>query len=423
MPVVDVPIGEFGRGLHRVVGILDTMVLFELRLQPQQDLHRLRHRGLGDIDLLEAPRQRVVLLEDAPILLVGCRADAANLAVREHGLDQVRSIHDAARGGPRADHGVNLVNEQDRAGLLLELRDHRLQALFEISAVLGTGDQRAHVQRVDGAVGQHLGHPALDDQARQALGDRGLADSGLPDVQRVVLAPAAQDLDGALDLELAPDQRIDASFLGLGIEVDGELLERAARLAVALALDSGIVALLFSLRLAGAREPMRYEVHDIEPCDLGAREQEHCVALLFAENRDQHVDHADFFLAARLHVKHRALQHALEAQRRLDLALLAEGKARRIGLDVRFQIRAQALQIGTAAFENLAHLGGIEDREQQMLDRKEFMTRAARLMKGLIKTKLQLARQHCSISPADVSGLLERAQQRVLMLARVTGYL
>ncbi len=101
-------------------------------------------------------------------------------------------------------------------GLLLQLGDHALEALLEIAAILGAGDQRAHVERVDGAVREHLGHLALDDQARQAFGDRGLADAGFADVQRVVLAAPAQDLDGALDLELAADQRIDAPFLRPG---------------------------------------------------------------------------------------------------------------------------------------------------------------------------------------------------------------
>ena len=47
---------------------------------------------------------------------------------------------------------------------------------------------------------------------RQPLGDRGLADAGLADEQRVVLAAAAQDLDHALELVLAADQRIDLAF-------------------------------------------------------------------------------------------------------------------------------------------------------------------------------------------------------------------
>ena len=58
-------------------------------------------------------------------------------------------------------------------------------------------------------LGQDLGHFVLGDAPGQALGDRGLADAGLADQQRVVLAPAAQDLDHALDLVLAADQRID----------------------------------------------------------------------------------------------------------------------------------------------------------------------------------------------------------------------
>ena len=56
---------------------------------------------------------------------------------------------------------------------------------------------------------QHLRHFAVDDAARQPFGDRGLADAGLADEQRIVLLPAAQHLDGAVDLGVAADQRID----------------------------------------------------------------------------------------------------------------------------------------------------------------------------------------------------------------------
>jgi hypothetical protein len=48
----------------------------------------------------------------------------------------------------------------------------------------------------------------------QAFGDGGLADAGIADEQRVVLAAAAQDLDRALDLGIAADQRIDLAFCG-----------------------------------------------------------------------------------------------------------------------------------------------------------------------------------------------------------------
>ena len=76
---------------------------------------------------------------------------------------------------------------------------------------------------------QHFGHLAVDDLARQALGDGGLADAGVADQQRVVLVPAAQDLDAAL----APrsSRPISGSTLpwrALLVEVDAIGFERLA---------------------------------------------------------------------------------------------------------------------------------------------------------------------------------------------------
>jgi hypothetical protein len=56
-----------------------------------------------------------------------------------------------------------------------------LQALLEIAAILGAGEQGAHVEGVDGASCDHLRHFAVDDHLGQPLGDGGLADAGLAD--------------------------------------------------------------------------------------------------------------------------------------------------------------------------------------------------------------------------------------------------
>ena len=74
-------------------------------------------------------------------------------AVGERGLQQVRGVHRAAAGRAGADHGVDLVDEQDRVGQLLELGDDLLQPLLEVAAIAGAGEQRAHVERVDHRVG------------------------------------------------------------------------------------------------------------------------------------------------------------------------------------------------------------------------------------------------------------------------------
>ena len=95
--------------------------------------------------------------------------------------------------------------------LLVERVEHLLDALLEVAAIARAGDERAQVEREDARLLQRLRHLALVNAQRQPFGQRGLADAGLADQQRVVLAAAAQHLDHALDLELAADQRIDAA--------------------------------------------------------------------------------------------------------------------------------------------------------------------------------------------------------------------
>ena len=53
----------------------------------------------------------------------------------------------------------------------------RLQAILELAAVLGAGDQRAEVERQDPLVLEPLGHVAGGDALRDALDDGGLADA------------------------------------------------------------------------------------------------------------------------------------------------------------------------------------------------------------------------------------------------------
>jgi hypothetical protein len=71
-----------------------------------------------------------------------------------------------------------------------------------------------------------------------ALGDRRLADAGIADIERVVLRAAAQHLDGAVDLGLAADQRIDLAGFRLLVEVDAVGGERVLLLLLAAFLAS-----------------------------------------------------------------------------------------------------------------------------------------------------------------------------------------
>ena len=70
---------------------------------------------------------------------------------------------------------------------------------------------------------------AADDALGQAFRDRGLADPRLADEDGVVLRAAAQDLDDAADLLVAPDDRVQLAGPSLGREVAAVLLQGLIR--------------------------------------------------------------------------------------------------------------------------------------------------------------------------------------------------
>ncbi len=77
---------------------------------------------------------------------------------------------------------------------------------------LAPGDERGEVERDDLDVLEALGHVALHDADGEALGDGGLADARLADEHGVVLGAAAEDLQHAPDLGVAPDDRVDLAL-------------------------------------------------------------------------------------------------------------------------------------------------------------------------------------------------------------------
>ena len=101
--------------------------------------------GWLDDDRLEAALQGRVLLDVLAVLIQRGGADAVQFAARQQRLQHVGGVH-GAFGRARAHDRVQLVDEQDDATFgLLHFLEHGLQALLELAAVLGAGDQRAQV--------------------------------------------------------------------------------------------------------------------------------------------------------------------------------------------------------------------------------------------------------------------------------------
>src|SRR5439155_21896533 len=203
-----------------------AVMRFVALLQAAQDRDRVGDGRLADEDRLEAPLEGGVLLDVLAVLVGRGRPDGAQLAAREHRLEQIAS-GDCPFRGARADNRVQLVDEEDDPALGgLDLVQDGLEALLELAAILRACEQRADVERPDALALEAFWHVARDDALSEPLDDRGLADAGIADEDRVVLRPAREDLDDAAHFLVAADHRVELSLLGGGGEVAAELLER-----------------------------------------------------------------------------------------------------------------------------------------------------------------------------------------------------
>jgi hypothetical protein len=120
-----------------------------------------------------------------------------------------------------------LVDEQDDLTLaVLDVLEHRLEALLELAPELGTGDDRTEVERDHPLVLQSFRHVAADDPLGEPFDDRRLADPRLADQDGVVLGPSREHLDDPTDLVVPADDGIELAGSCLGGEVPTVLLQR-----------------------------------------------------------------------------------------------------------------------------------------------------------------------------------------------------
>ena len=121
---------------------------------------------------------------------------------------------------------MHLVDKQDDIVGFGCLLDHVLEALLELTAILGARDKTRQIERPDVLVHKVLGHVAGSDLLCQALDDGRLAHAGVTQDKRVVLGAARKDLHHALDFLFATDHGVELAVACLLRKVGGELLER-----------------------------------------------------------------------------------------------------------------------------------------------------------------------------------------------------
>ena len=356
--VLDVAGRQHDRVHEGLVADVHVVVLLKALLQSAQDRDRVLLRGRIHLHRLEPALQRGVLLHVLAVFVERGRADAVELAAREHRLEHVARVG-RAFGLARADDGVDLVDEEDDASVRgADLVQHRLQALLELAAVLRAGHQGGQVEREDGAVLESFRHVAAHDALREPLDDGGLADARLADEDGVVLRLAAEDADDVADLRVAADDGVQLAGARELDEVRAVFLQR-------LVLALGIVR---RHALVAAHRAQRQE----EALLVDARVAQQPRARAFGPQHGQ-----DEVLDAHvlvLHVLRRVLgerQHARQLGRDVDLVhldvagdprlvvdrLLEAGRQRtRARAHLRAEIRQQSLRILHQREEHVLHV-------------------------------------------------------------------
>ena len=181
-------------------------------LQAAQDRNRVLDARLTHQHRQETPLKGRVLLDVLLVLVQRRGADAVQFAARQCGLEHVGRIH-RTFGATSTDQGVELVDEQHDGPLAAcNLFQHGFQALFELAAVLGAGQQCTDVERHDALVFQAFRHIARDDAQGEAFGDRGLAHTRITNQHRVVLATTRQHLHDAPDLRVTADDGVELAL-------------------------------------------------------------------------------------------------------------------------------------------------------------------------------------------------------------------
>mmetsp|Transcript_20881 Transcript_20881/g.58950 ORF Transcript_20881/g.58950 Transcript_20881/m.58950 type:complete len:202 (+) Transcript_20881:312-917(+) len=185
--------------------------------QAAEHLRRGLQGGLSQLYRLEPPLKRSVLIEDqAPVLVSGGGANAADLPPCQHGLHEVSRIHVVVLRPARAKYQVQLVNEEQlRTMGLPKLLKHCLQPVLEVPPHAGARQERADVQGPQLlAVLELPGHLACRNSLRNGLGHGRLAHAGRAHEADVVLRPPGEDLQRPRHLRLPADHGVQAPGFG-----------------------------------------------------------------------------------------------------------------------------------------------------------------------------------------------------------------
>ena len=232
----DVALRKFDGRNDRLVLDPHLMVVLVTILQSAQDRNRILGRRFIDHDFLKTTLERLVLLEIFLELVERRSTDRTQLTARQGRFENIGGIHRTRRLAG-SDQRMNFVDEEQYLALAGgHLLHDGLQTLLELTLVLGPGDQRAHVERIDHLRAQVLRHVPVHDPVGDTLRNGRLTHAGFSDQHRIVFGTARKNLQYTANLLVAADDRIELAAAGHLVQIDRilaqgiELLRRRLRI-------------------------------------------------------------------------------------------------------------------------------------------------------------------------------------------------
>ncbi len=207
-------------------------------------------------------------------------------------------------------------------------------------------------------------------------------------------------LDGALDLLLAADQRVDLAGHGLLVEVDAVVGERV------LVPPAGLVlALLLVVRLVGVGaldralggaagglgDAVADEVDGVEPGHVLELEEIDGVGLALREQGDEDVGAGDLVAAGGLDVDGGALDDTLEAGGGLGVARAVGGEPGEVLVEELGEVGAQLVEVDPAGAQHGGGVGVVGEPEQEVLERGVLVPAVAGERQGAVQRLFEVA--------------------------------
>ena len=117
---------------------------------------------------------------------------------------------------------MQFIDEEDDVLGATNFVHHGLDALFKLSAVLGTGNHAGQVKHHQALVKQKIRDLLRQDALRKTFNDGSLADASFAQQHGVVLGATAENLNQTLNFRLTPDDRVKLAALGEFGEIAAE---------------------------------------------------------------------------------------------------------------------------------------------------------------------------------------------------------